>query len=76
MNFANASSWSPTLVNGLFPIFTDLLSNASLGAVSITGAHRLDMTTNAVLSVRPGGSITLDNVATIDGTLSAPAGQL
>ena len=76
LNFANAANWSPVLANGLFPIFTDVLSNSSLGAVSIKGAQRLDMATNAVLSVRPGGSITLDNVATIDGTLSAPAGQI
>ncbi|MES5481638.1 filamentous hemagglutinin family protein [Bradyrhizobium sp. INPA03-11B] len=76
LNFANASSWSPALANGLFPIFSDALSNASLGAVSITGARRLDMATNATLSVRPGGSITLDGVAIIDGTLSAPAGQI
>ncbi|WP_420969891.1 filamentous haemagglutinin family protein [Bradyrhizobium sp. B120] len=76
LNFANASNWSPTLANGVFPIFTDVLSNLSLGAVSIKGAQRLDMATNAVLSVRPGGSITLDSVATIDGTLSAPAGQI
>ncbi|MGY3696655.1 filamentous hemagglutinin family protein [Bradyrhizobium sp. USDA 3240] len=76
LNFANASNWSPALANGVFPIFTDVLSNASLGAISIKGARRLDMATNAVLSVRPGGSITLDGVATIDGTLSAPAGQI
>ncbi|WP_143201473.1 filamentous haemagglutinin family protein [Bradyrhizobium sp. NAS96.2] len=76
LSFANASNWSPVLTNGVFPIFSDVLSNASLGAVSIKGAQRLDMATNAVLSVRPGGSITLDGVATIDGTLSAPAGQI
>ncbi|WP_298364966.1 filamentous haemagglutinin family protein [uncultured Bradyrhizobium sp.] len=76
LNFANASNWSPTLANGAFPIFTDVLSRASLGAISINGARRLDMATNATLSVRPGGSITLDNVAIIDGTLSAPAGQI
>ncbi|MBR1201887.1 MULTISPECIES: filamentous haemagglutinin family protein [unclassified Bradyrhizobium] len=76
LSFANAANWSPGLANGLFPMFTDVLSNSSLGAVSIKGAQRLDMATNAVLSVRPGGSITLDNVVTIDGTLSAPAGQI
>ncbi|GKQ52146.1 filamentous haemagglutinin family protein [Bradyrhizobium sp. Ce-3] len=76
LNLANASNWSPTLANGIFPVFTDVLSNAALGAVSIKGARRLDMATNATLSVRPGGSITLDNVAIIDGTLSAPAGQI
>ncbi|WP_342710252.1 filamentous hemagglutinin family protein [Bradyrhizobium sp. B124] len=76
LNFANASSWSPALANGVFPIFTDVLSNASLGAISTKGARRLDVATNATLSVRPGGSIALDGVATVDGTLSAPAGQI
>ncbi|WP_160168912.1 filamentous haemagglutinin family protein [Bradyrhizobium sp. Ai1a-2] len=76
LSFANVSTWTPVLANGAFSIFTDVLSNASLGSVSIKGAHRLDMATNATLSVRPGGSITLDGVATIDGTLSAPAGQI
>lgn len=76
LTFANASTWSPTLANGVFSIFTDVLSNASLGSVTIKGARQLDMATNAVLSVRPGGSITLDGVGTIDGTLSAPAGHI
>ncbi|MCC8960122.1 hypothetical protein H8B02_43995, partial [Bradyrhizobium sp. Pear77] len=76
LNFANASSWSPVLANGVFPIFTDVLSNASLGAISIKGARRLDEATNATLSVRPRGSIALDSVGIIDGTLSAPAGQI
>ncbi|MGF6312177.1 filamentous hemagglutinin family protein [Bradyrhizobium sp. i1.8.4] len=76
LNLANASNWSPALVNGVFPIFTDVLSNSSFGAISIKGAQRLDIATNATLSVRPGGSIALDGVATIDGTLSAPAGQI
>ncbi|MDI4235724.1 filamentous hemagglutinin family protein [Bradyrhizobium sp. Arg237L] len=76
LSFTNGSTWSPTLANGVFSIFTDVLSNASLGSVTITGAHQLDMATNAVLSVRPGGSITLDGVGTIDGTLSASAGKI
>ncbi|WP_027580552.1 filamentous haemagglutinin family protein [Bradyrhizobium sp. Ai1a-2] len=76
LSFANASSWTPVLANGVFPIFSDALSNASLGSVTIKGAHQLDLATNATLSVRPGGSITLDGVATIDGTLSAPAGKI
>ncbi|WP_229181688.1 filamentous haemagglutinin family protein [Bradyrhizobium oropedii] len=76
LTLANASTWTPTLANGVFPIFTDVLSNASLGAISIKGALQLDMAASAVLSVRPGGSITLDGVGTIDGTLSAPAGTL
>ncbi|QPF87794.1 filamentous hemagglutinin family protein [Bradyrhizobium genosp. L] len=76
LSLANASTWTPTLANGVFPIFTDVLSNPSLGAVSIKGALQLDMASNAVLSVRAGGSITLDGVGTIDGTLSAPAGKI
>jgi filamentous hemagglutinin family protein len=76
LSFANASTWTPTLANGLFPIFSDVLSSVSFGSISITGAHTLSMSTDAVLSVRPGGSITLDNVATIDGTLSAPSGSI
>ncbi|MBR0871346.1 filamentous hemagglutinin family protein [Bradyrhizobium tropiciagri] len=76
LSFANASTWTPVLSNGVFPIFTDVLSKASLGAIAIKGAQQLDMASNAVLSVRPGGSITLDGVGTIDGTLSAPAGKI
>lgn len=76
LTFANLSTWTPVLSNGVFPIFTDVLSNASLGAVSIKGALQLDMATNAVLAVRPGGSITLDGVGTVNGTLSAPAGAI
>ncbi|WP_315700765.1 MULTISPECIES: filamentous hemagglutinin N-terminal domain-containing protein [unclassified Bradyrhizobium] len=76
VSFATAATWSPTLANGVLPIFTDSLSNLSLGSISIKGAHTLSMETGATLSVRAGGSITLDNVATIDGTLSAPAGSI
>lgn len=76
LSFANATTWSPTLANGVLPILTDSLSNLSLGSISIKGAHTLSMATGATLSVRAGGSITLDNVATIDGTLSAPAGSI
>src|SRR5262249_9824341 len=52
LSLANASTWSPLLTNGMFPIFADVLSNASLGAISIKGAHQLDMPANAILSVR------------------------
>lgn len=75
-SFASASTWSPTLNNNIFPIFSDLLSNAALNAVSITGAHELSMPADASLTVRPGGSITFDGVTTIDGVLSAPAGKI
>ncbi|WP_139025055.1 filamentous haemagglutinin family protein [Bradyrhizobium sp. STM 3843] len=76
LTFANAASWTPMLANGVLPIFTDTLSSVGLGSVSIKGAYTLSMQTGAVLSVRAGGSITLDGVTTIDGTLSAPAGSI
>jgi filamentous hemagglutinin family protein len=75
-SFDTASSWSPTLTGNAFPVFSDLLSGASFGAISIKGAQQLDMPAGATLSVAPGGSITLDGVATIDGTLSAHAGKI
>ena len=75
-SFANASTWMPALTNGIFPLFSDVLSNASLNAISIKGASQLNMPTDAVLVVRPGGSITLDGVSTIDGVLSAPGGNI
>lgn len=75
-SFANASTWTPTLSNGIFPLFSDVLSNASLNAISIKGAKQLSMPADAVLVVRPGGSITLDGVSTIDGVLSAPGGKI
>jgi filamentous hemagglutinin family protein len=76
LSLANASTWKPTLINGALPIFSDLLSNASLNAVSIKGANEFSMPSDAVLAVRPGGSITFDNVTSIDGVLSAPAGSI
>jgi hypothetical protein len=76
LSFANVSTWTPALANGIFPIFSDVLSSASLGSISIKGAHTLSEATGAVVSVRAGGSITLDNVATIDGALSAPSGSI
>jgi filamentous hemagglutinin family protein len=75
-SFTNASTWSPTLTSNVFPVFSDLLSNAALNAVSIKGAHELSMPADASLAVRPGGSITFDGVTTIDGVLSAPAGKI
>lgn len=72
----NAATWTPMLTNGALPIFTDTLSNAGFGSVSIKGAYTLSMQTGAALSVRAGGSITFDGVSTIDGTLSAPGGTI
>ncbi|MBV8510594.1 MAG: filamentous hemagglutinin N-terminal domain-containing protein, partial [Xanthobacteraceae bacterium] len=76
LSFANASTWKPALANGAFPIFSDILSAASFSAISIQGANLLNMPAGAALVVRPGGSITLDGVATIDGLLGAPAGKI
>jgi len=76
LNFANASTWSPVVANFVFPVFSDVLSNASLNAISIKGARELSMPVDAALMVRPGGSITLDGVTTIAGLLSAPAGNI
>ena len=75
-SFANASKWVPVLSNGVFAIFSDVLSNTGLGSVSIKGAFTLSMPSDATLSVRPGGSITLDGVSTIDGTLRAQSGTI
>ncbi|MBV8927055.1 MAG: filamentous hemagglutinin N-terminal domain-containing protein, partial [Bradyrhizobium sp.] len=73
---ANVATWKPVLANGVFPIFTDVLTDEGLGSISIKGANTLNMATDAVLAVRPAGSITLDGVSTIDGTLSAPSGKI
>lgn len=75
-SFANASTWMPVLRNGVFPIFSDVLSNAALNAITIKSAYQLSMPADASLVVRPGGSITLEGVASIDGVLSAPAGKI
>jgi filamentous hemagglutinin family protein len=75
-SFASASTWSPVLAKGVFPVFSDLLSNPQPGSISIKGANQLSMPADAALSVLPGGSITLDGVATLDGALNAPAGKI
>jgi filamentous hemagglutinin family protein len=74
--FANSATWTPVLAGGLFPIFSDGLSNAALSTISIKGAKQLSMPADAALTVQPGGSITLDGVSTIDGVLSAPGGKI
>jgi hypothetical protein len=75
-SFATASQWMPVLTNGASPIFSDLLTTAELGAISIKGANQLTMTSDATLSVLPGGKITLNGVSAIGGTLNAPAGTI
>uniref|UniRef100_Q07N90 Filamentous haemagglutinin family outer membrane protein n=1 Tax=Rhodopseudomonas palustris (strain BisA53) TaxID=316055 RepID=Q07N90_RHOP5 len=68
--------WLPRLPGGVFPLFTDALNAANFGSISITGAYDLSMATGAHLAVRPGGSINLANVSTIDGELQAPGGTI
>jgi filamentous hemagglutinin family protein len=68
--------WSPALAGNVFPLFTDSLSSSNFGSISITGSHQLSMASNATLSVQPGGSVTLGNVTTIDGTINAPGGSI
>ncbi len=70
------AQWMPQLSGGIFPIFTDTLNATGFGSISITGAYDLSMATGSTLAVRPGGSITLKNVSTIDGTLRAPGGSI
>lgn len=55
---------------------TDTLSAAGLRAITLKTLAPVSMAKGAVLSVQPGGSVSLDNVATIDGTINAPAGKI
>lgn len=77
-----ASTWAPALADNLFPIFTDSLSAAGFGSISITGTARgalqntLSMTADATLTVRPGGSVTLGGVTEINGTINARGGSI
>jgi hypothetical protein len=83
-SFATASTWTPVLAkgNGPFPVFSDILSAAGFGSISIKGANQLSMPADATLSVLACptglscGGIILDNVTTIDGTLNAPSGKI
>ena len=83
-SLANASAWVPALTGSVFPIFSDSLTAAGLGSINIgVGAggtagpqNTLSMAADAVLTVRPGGSVTLNNVTAIDGTINAPSGSI
>ncbi len=70
------AAWLPQLRDKVFPIFTDALNAVGFGAISISGAYDLRVDTGAKLSVRPGGSITLKNVSTVNGELRAPGGTI
>lgn len=70
------TSW-PTLPGNILPILTDKLSADGFATISITGNYALaNMATGASLAVSPGGSISLVQVGSIDGTLSAAAGKI
>ncbi|BBU63772.1 hypothetical protein MSC49_37070 (plasmid) [Methylosinus sp. C49] len=62
------------------PILTDRLSDIGFASITIRGSGSnqptVNMATGAVLQVAPGGSITLTNVETIDGSLIARAGKI
>ncbi|MDD4889948.1 MAG: filamentous hemagglutinin N-terminal domain-containing protein, partial [Phycisphaerae bacterium] len=55
---------------------TDALSAAGFHAITLKTLAPVSMAKGAVLSVAPGGSVSLDNVDTIDGTINAPAGKI
>lgn len=55
---------------------TTALSATGLGAITIQGAPTLAMNEGASLSVLPGGSVTLNNVTSIDGTITAHGGKI
>lgn len=80
--FQFGSAWQNTALTKdgpilmIFPIFTDNLSASPLGSVTIQGAHQFSMTSDASLTVRPGGTIKFDGVSRIDGTLNAPGGTI
>ena len=78
------TSWAPVLGAGnSLPVFTDILSSAGFGSISIAGGGTTSLAAGATLSVQPGpgGSasktgITLNNVTEIDGTINAPGGNI
>ncbi|HEY8066796.1 MAG TPA: filamentous hemagglutinin family protein [Methylosinus sp.] len=62
------------------PILTDRLSETGFASITIQGSgtsqQTVNMATGAVLKVASGGSVTLTNVETIDGSIIAPAGKI
>ncbi len=64
-------------VSGPLPLLTDKLSDVGFGSISIKGSDgAVNMAAGSVLTVAPGGSVTLQGVATIDGTINAPSGKI
>ncbi|WP_400768661.1 filamentous haemagglutinin family protein [Methylosinus sporium] len=76
-SYSYGSNWrAPSTL----PILTDRLSEIGFGSITIQGSGisqpTVNMATGAVLKVAPGGSVTLTNVETIDGSIIAPAGKI
>ncbi|HVJ51878.1 MAG TPA: filamentous hemagglutinin family protein [Aliidongia sp.] len=76
LSFTDIAADASIGVTGPVVLSTELLSAADLGSITIGGSLGLSMAAGASLAVQPGGSITLKNVTTIDGTLTAPSGQI
>lgn len=55
---------------------TDALSAGDFSSIAFKTVAPVSMAQGAVLSVQPGGSVSLNNVTTIDGTINAPAGKI
>ena len=77
-SLATAAGWTPTLTNGVFPVFSDLLSASNFESIKINPSDTtlLSMKADATLSVQPGGSVTLNDATTINGTINAPSGSI
>lgn len=76
-SYSYGSSWRAPSV---MPVLTDRLTETSFASVTIQGSGTtqptVNMATGAVLQVAPGGSVTLTNVESIDGSIIAPAGKI
>ena len=75
-SLATATSWTPTLAGNAFPIFSDSLSAAGFGSITISPQNGLREAAAASLTVQPGGAVTLGNVTEIDGAINAPSGSI
>ncbi len=76
-SYSYGSSWRAPSV---MPVLTDRLSETGFASITIQGSGTnqptVNMATGAVLQVAPGGSVTLANVESIDGSIIAPAGKI
>ncbi len=71
------SSWSAPATIALL---TDHLNATNFGSITIQGSGQghpvVNMAQGSVLTVAPGGSVSLSGVETIDGTINAPSGRI